>query len=78
MRQEDNARHQVLLEKMRSGIPEFGIDPAPPEHVERVAGEFSCIRVRPEEVAAAGLFDDLPASFAQLAPAGEWILAHLP
>jgi hypothetical protein len=35
-------------------------------------------QIRPEEVAASGMFDDLPASFAQLEPAGAWILAQIP
>ncbi len=77
-RAEDNARHNALLEKMRNGIPEHGIPPAQPEHVERLRKELPCIRVRPEEAAATGLYNDLPINFEQLASAGAWILAQLP
>jgi len=51
--------------------------PAEADHVDRVRKELPCIRVRPEEVAATGMFDDLPATFSQLEPAGEWILQRL-
>ncbi len=78
MRAEDDARHDALLNNMRNGIPEYGIPPAQPEHVELVKEQLPCIRVRPEEVAATGLHDELPAGFAQLAPAGAWILAQIP
>jgi hypothetical protein len=77
-REDDDARHEALLDMMRCGIPASRIDPAPPEHVERVRAELPCIRVRPEEAAATGLFNDLPAVFDQLAPAGAWVLAQLP
>jgi hypothetical protein len=77
-REDDDARHEALLELMRRGIPESGIDPAPLEHVARVKAELPCIRVRPEEAAATGLFNDLPAVFGQLAPAGEGVLAQIP
>jgi hypothetical protein len=76
-RAEDNARHETLLDKMRNGIPKYGIPAAQPDHVDRVAAELPCIRVRPEEVAATGLFNDLPATYAQLEPAGAWILSQL-
>jgi hypothetical protein len=77
MREGDNARHETLLEKMRNGIPEFGIPPAQAEHVERVQSELPCVRVRPEEAAATALCNDHPFTFAQLTPAGEWLLAQL-
>jgi hypothetical protein len=35
-------------------------------------------RIRPEEVAATGMFNDLPVTFEQLAPAGAWILSQIP
>src|SRR5262249_1482911 len=76
-REEDDARHRVLLERMRKGIPEHNIPPASPEHIKAVADQLPCIRVRPEEAAATGLFNDLPADFEQLAPAGAWILQQL-
>jgi hypothetical protein len=73
----DNERHEILLKDMRSGIPKHSIPPAAPEHVAKVEASLPCIRVRPEEVAAAGLFDDLPVPHAQLEPAGRWILERL-
>ena len=36
------------------------------------------MRVRPEEVAATGMFNDFPATFEQLAPAGAWIISQIP
>jgi hypothetical protein len=77
-REDDKKRHEALLDKMRNGIPKYSIPPAKPEHVERVAAEVDCIRVRPEEVAATGLYNDLPARFAQLEPGGTWILSQIP
>ncbi len=74
-RAEDDARHETLLARMRNGIPEQGIPPADPEHVKQVENELPCIRIRPEEIAAAGFFDELPAKYEQLEPAGQWILA---
>jgi len=75
-RPKDEERHRSLLEQMRSGIPP-NILPAEPGHVQRVEKELPCIRVRPEEVAAAGMSDDPPANFYQVEAAGRWILSHL-
>jgi hypothetical protein len=77
-RPEDVVRHEALLKQMREGIPKYSIPPAPPEHVALVKEEVACMRVRPEEVAATGLYNDLPATFEQLAPGGAWILAQIP
>jgi hypothetical protein len=76
IRPDDDQRHEAVLEKMRRGIPNHA-PPAPPEHVDRVAAELPCIRVRPEEVVASGIFDDLPVAYAQLEPAGQFIVARL-
>jgi hypothetical protein len=76
-RADDEARHRALIDRMRTGFPQHGIPPASPEHVARVEGESPCIRVRPEEVAATGMFNDIPVTFEQLAPAGAWILAQI-
>lgn len=76
-REGDIARHEALLQKMREGIPGWS-PPAPPEHIALVERETNCMRVRPEEVAATAMYDDHPATFAQLEPAGAWILSQLP
>jgi hypothetical protein len=72
----DDARHAALLRMMRDGVPEYGIPPASSEHVAKVTEELPCIRVRPEETVAAGLFN-LPACFRYAAIGGEWILSQL-
>lgn len=77
VRPDDNRRHDFLLGQMKNGIPSAKIPPAHPDHVARVQAELPCIRVRPEEVAATGFFDDLPAGFTELEPAGQWILERL-
>jgi hypothetical protein len=76
-REGDVARHQALLKKMREGIDGWA-PPAPPEHIAIVEKEVHCMRVRPEEVAATGMFNEHPATFEQLAPAGAWILSQIP
>lgn len=48
------------------------------QHIDRVAASLPCIRVRPEEVAAAGLMSFLPAEFSKLEFAGRWVLDQLP
>jgi hypothetical protein len=73
----DVARHQALLQKMRTGIPGWA-PPASPEHIAIVEQETNCMRVRPEEVAATALYDDHPTTFEQLESAGAWILSQLP
>lgn len=73
MRPDDNVRHASLLHLMENGIP-GRLHPAPPEHVQRVREELPCIRLRPEEVAAAALAERLPASFQQVESGGRWIL----
>jgi hypothetical protein len=78
IRPEDDQRHETLLEMMRNGIPQYQVPPADPQHVDRVAAQLPCIRIRPEEVAATAMFDQLPATFAQLEPAGRWVLSRLP
>lgn len=75
-REGDLARHEALLQKMRDGIPGFA-PPAPSDHITLVEKEKHCMRVRPEEVAATGMYNGLPATFEQLVPAGEWILSQL-
>ncbi len=77
-REDDITRHRSLLEKMRNGIPRSNIPPAPPEHVDRVAAEVDCIRVRPEEVAATALYNHFPTQFVDLAVGGTWILSQIP
>jgi hypothetical protein len=49
------------------------------EHVERVRQEVrnGCIRVRPEEVAGAGLYEHHPVCFPMAAEGGEFTLARL-
>ena len=75
-RADDITRHEQLLQKMRDGIPDFA-DPAPPAHIALVARETTCLRVRPEEVAATGMINDLPATFEQLETAGTWIMSEI-
>ncbi len=76
-RADDVVRHEALLQKMRAGIPGFA-PPAPADHIVLVEKEVHCMRVRPEEVAAAGLFDDFPVAFEELERAGTWILDQIP
>ena len=67
-RPDDDARHKDLLSKMQQGG-------ASQQHVDCVALELPCIRVRPEEVAGSGLFDHPPATgFNELESAGNWIM----
>jgi len=68
-RPEDVTRHEGLVEKMRREIPGFS-PPVPAEHIALVEREKNCMRVRPEEVAATGVYNDHPATYEQLAPAG--------
>ncbi len=77
-REEDNARHEALLDKMQKGIPEHGILPAHPDHVERVKGELPCIQVRPKkrQPLVSTMISQLLSHSS--APAGEWILAQIP
>jgi hypothetical protein len=76
-RPEDDERHRLLLKWMEEGIPKYDVHPAPRDHVEKVRRELPCIRVRPEEVAAAGAATELPAGFDFLSRTGarilEWI-----
>jgi hypothetical protein len=62
---------------MREGIRGFSPS-APDDHIARVEKEVDCMRIRPEEVAAAGLFDDFPVAFEELERAGAWILDQIP
>jgi hypothetical protein len=75
-RPDDNERHQRLLDMMRNGIPPM-IPPAEPEHVAAVAAQLPCIRVRPEEVAAAGMSDSRSIEFRRAERGGRWILELL-
>jgi hypothetical protein len=72
-RGDDHVRHQELLRMMQDGIPGFA-PRAEPRHVAAVAAELPCIRVRPEEAAAAGMANSLPADFAKAERGGRWIL----
>jgi hypothetical protein len=76
-RAEDDARHAQLLADMETGFPQHGIPPAEPEHIAAVAAELPCIRVRPEEVAAAGMSDARMVAFRQAERGGRWILELL-
>lgn len=76
-RAEDDARHAQLLNDMTTGFPRHGIPPADWEHVAAVAGELPCIRVRPEEVAAAGMANDRMLDFRRAEQGGRWILELL-
>ena len=76
IRPDDEISQRALLEKMRTGIPP-NIPPAPPQHVQKVEAELPCFRVRPEEIAAAGMGDDPPANFDQAERGGRWILSLL-
>ncbi len=73
-RAEDNARHQQLLADMTTGFPQYGIPPAEPEHIAAVAADLPCIRVRPEEVAAAGMSNDRMVDCRRAERGGLWIL----
>jgi hypothetical protein len=75
-RLDDEPRFRRLLEFMRDGIPGFA-PPAEPEHIARVEAELPCIRLRPEEAAAAGMTDRRPATFDQVERGGRWIVERL-
>jgi hypothetical protein len=76
-REDDNIRHTRLLDMMRNGIPAFKIPPAEPAHVSAVAAELPCVRVRPEEVTAAGMSDSRSVDFWRAERGGRWILEVL-
>lgn len=66
----DDERHRSLVNLMRrTGVPE--------DHVQKVEAELPCIRVRPEEVAAAGMADVVPATYDRAERGGRWILEML-
>src|SRR5207244_3387276 len=77
IRAEVNARHHQLLQDMRTGFPQYGIPTAEPEHVAAVTAELSCIRVRPEESAAAAMFSYRSVGFREAACGGRWIIEML-
>lgn len=72
VRSDDETRHTALIEMMRNGVGQY--PPADPQHVARVGASPPCIRVRPEEVAAAGLARSLPIGFDLAEPWGEWVV----
>lgn len=76
-RPEDKQKHHDLVAMLKKGIRKFDIPPADPAHVERVNREVDCVRVRPEEVAAAGLFRTRPVTYVHAEPAGRWILSKI-
>lgn len=76
-RPDDEVRHASLLRKMEVGIPEHDILPADGSHVAKVRAELPCIRVRPEEAAAAGLSPTRPAPFSLVERTGRWILERI-
>jgi hypothetical protein len=66
----DDDRHRELVALMRrTRVRE--------DHVRMVEAELPCIRVRPEEVAAAGMADAMPANHDQAECGGRWILELL-
>ena len=73
----DDDRQEELLNMMARGIPEHGIPPADPAHIAKARGELPCIRVRPEEVAAAGLSPKRPAEFGLVERTARWILERI-
>lgn len=73
-RDDDDRRHAKLLDDMRNGVLKHNIPPAPPEHVAAVEAQLPCIRVRPEEVAGAGMIEELPGAFEETAQAGTLLL----
>jgi hypothetical protein len=75
-RPDDQVRHQDLLRAMQNGIPGFA-PPVDSQHVAAVAAQLPCIRVRPEEVAAAGMAEPLAANFTKAERGGRWILELL-
>jgi hypothetical protein len=72
----DDQRHAALLQLMSTGIPPQ-IPPAEPDRVAKVAAELPCIRVRPEEAAAAGMADGLRVQFHKAERGGRWLLELL-
>ena len=76
-RDDDQARINKYLTWLERGFG--GFPPASKEHIERFKVDIQrkdCLRVRPEEVAAAGLFDNA-VGFPHAVPAGKWILSRL-
>lgn len=75
VRPDDDTRHTALIERMTNGIGDY--PPADPQHVARIVASPPCIRVRPEEVAAAGLAMALPIKFDMAKFWGEWIVKRV-
>jgi hypothetical protein len=62
---------------MKNGSPDRNISPATEEHISKVRAELPCIRVRPEEVAGAGMFGTRPVCFENAEQAGLWVVEQL-
>jgi len=79
-RDDDKERHDKLLDLMRNGRPTNTppIPPASQEHVDKVEASLPCIRVRPEEVAAAAIADKIPCGYRDAERGGKWIFTQLP
>jgi hypothetical protein len=71
-RAEDDARHAQLLADMRTSLP-----PTEAGHIAAVAANLPCIRVRPEETAAAAMFSTRPVEFREAERGGHWIMELL-
>lgn len=72
----DKSKQQELLKAMREGIPGFA-PPAAPVHIAKVEAELPCIRIRPEEVASAGMTDHRPIDYERAERYGRWIIERL-
>ncbi len=70
-RPRDAVWHKRLLEELRKHTD------VSPGYFRRVERDVGCARVRPEEVAGAGLEYDLPASFAQCEANGVFVLEKI-
>jgi hypothetical protein len=81
-RAQDTEIQRRYVEQLRAqtdeiGPPKFGADYPTKTHVEAAESQIGCFRYRPEEVAAACLFDDLPVDIDKAEPAGKRVLQFI-
>jgi hypothetical protein len=77
MRCDDIVRYRHYIAMMEQGIPGFA-PAADADHIQKLKASLPCDRVRPEEVAAAFLYDRSPLpDFTVVEPGGRWVVAQL-
>ena len=66
-RDEDRIWHNEIIQTLEETSQRSNITT---EHINNVRNEIGCSRYKPEEVGASSIFNDLPASFSKIGPAG--------